>query len=153
METYDPQKAARVWQRVQSQQPVSAGDADLQELVREEMLDAATYAQLAGQFQGTNREKLQIMSRQEQTHIACLKGMYTLTTGGHITIKTPQVGKEPVQVALRRCYGREMRSLARYEQRCNDPHYGQVFSRLVEQEREHCRMILELLGSLPMKQK
>ena len=149
MESYDPQKAARVWQRVQAQAPVANPELELQEMIREEMLDAATYAQLFRQLQGVHREKLQKLYRDEKTHVACLKGIYTLTTGGHVSLKPLQVQPEPVQVALRRCYGREMKSLARYEARSKDPHYGQVFSRLAEQEREHCRLLLELLGSLP----
>ena len=56
--------------------------------------------------------------------------------------------KAPVSTMLRRCYGREMRCLAQYEARANHPEYGPVFARLAEQEREHCRLILELIGNL-----
>ena len=149
MEHYDPQKAARVWQRVQAQQPVITAASELQEMIEEEWLDAATYLQLSRKFQGNTRDTLQKMFRDEQTHAACLKGIYTLTTGGHATVRNRQPVTESVLVTLRRCYGREMRSLARYEEKSKDPQYGQVFSRLAAQEKEHCRMILELLGSIP----
>ncbi len=153
MEKYDAQKAARVWQRVQAEQPRSATAVELQEMIEEEWLDGSVYAQLARQFQGPIREKLQKMAKDEQTHGACLKGIYTLTTGGHPAMKPRQIPPESPQIILRRCYGREMRSLARYEAKSGDPQYGQVFRRLAEQEREHCKMILELLGSMPMIKK
>jgi len=153
MEKYDAQKAARVWQRVQAEQPRLAGASELQEMLEDEWLDGATYLLLAKQFQGSIREKLQKMGKDEQTHAACLRGIYTLTTGGHPTQKTKQVPPEAPHVILRRCYGREMRSLARYEAKSSDPQYGQVFLRLAEQEREHCKIILELLGSIPTVKK
>ena len=153
MERYDAQKAARVWQRVQGEQLQEASAGELQEMLEEEWLDSATYLQLSRQFQGTIRETLQKMGKDEQTHAACLKGIYTLTTGGHPKVKNRQMPPESPQSILRRCYGREMRSLARYESKSRDPQYGQVFQRLAEQEREHCKMILELLGSMPMIKK
>jgi len=82
--------------------------------------------------------------------MACLKGMYTLQGAGRPEIPSPPpVDKAPIGLLLRRCYGREMRCLAQYEARASDPEYGQVFARMAQQEREHCRLILELLGSLP----
>ena len=153
MEKYDAQKAARVWQRVQAEQPQSANAPELQEMLEDEWLDGAIYMQLSRQFQGTIREKLQKMGKDEQTHAACLKGIYTLTTGSHPTQKPRQMPPEAPHIILRRCYGREMRSLARYEAKSRDPQYGQVFSRLADQEREHCKMILELLGSIPTVKK
>jgi len=41
-----------------------------------------------------------------------------------------------------------MHTLAAYEQRSADREYGPVFARLAQQEREHCRMVLELIGNL-----
>ena len=41
-----------------------------------------------------------------------------------------------------------MRARAQYEGRSSDPEYGQVYARLAEQEKEHCRIILELIGNL-----
>ena len=149
MEHYDPQKAARVWQRVQAEQPVVTPVSELQEMIEEEWQDAATYLQLSRKFQGSIRDTLQKMFREEQTHAACLKGIYTLTTGGHATVRSKPPLVESAQTILRRCYGREMRALARYEAKSKDPQYGQVFSRLAAQEKEHCRLILQLLGSVP----
>lgn len=151
METVDPAKAARVWQRVRSENPVAAPEQGLLELIAQEWTDAATYLQLSRRFQGKESALLRRMAEQEQAHTACLKGIYTLITGKRPAARAvpPQQG-DPEQI-LRRCYGQEMQCLARYEQRIADPAYGQVFARLADQERDHCRLVLELLGNLRKK--
>jgi rubrerythrin len=64
--------------------------------------------------------------------------------------KLPQVNLEtkPMEAALRECYGREMRSMQFYEDQCSQPEYAHVFSHIRDQERQHCRMVLELIGSM-----
>ena len=148
MEKIDPVKAARVWERVQANTPVVSREQGLSELIAQEWTDAAVYLQLSRRFQGKESAALRRMYEDEQSHCACLKGIYTLLTGTHPAVKAvpPALG-EPEQV-LRQCYGREMRCLAQYEARSSDPEYGQVFARLADREREHCRMVLELLGKL-----
>ncbi len=148
METYDKAKAARVWQRVQGE--VAANPTQgLQGLIAEEWADAALYLSLSRRLQGTQSAILKKMSQEEQAHMACLKGIYTLQGAGRPNIPAPPpVDKAPISALLRRCYGREMRCLAQYEARTDHPEYGQIFARMVQQEREHCRQILELLGSL-----
>lgn len=157
MNTIDPQKAARVWQRVQQNAPASTPythttetDA-LQQMILQEWTDAATYLHLSRRLNGTHRAALYRMFQEEQTHAACLKGIYTLTTGSHPKVRTMPLEQENVVVVLRRCYGREMRALAQYEARSDDPEYGHIFARLAAQEREHCKTILQLLGSIPLK--
>ena len=86
--------------------------------------------------------------RREHAHGACLRGIYTLITGERPVIQIPKQQPEPVQTLLRRCYGRHMRMLAAYEKHTSDPEFGPAFGRLVQQEREHCHRVLELLGSL-----
>ena len=84
--------------------------------------------------------------------MACLKGIYTLQGNGRPDVPSPPpVDRAPIGTLLRRCYGREMRCLAQYESRMNHPEYGQIFARMAQQEREHCRLLLELLGSLPVE--
>ena len=146
METIDREKAAKVWQRVKGEQPAPRPEEGLTEMIAQEWTDAATYLQLSRHFQGAQSVLLRKMYEQEQAHTACLKGIYTLTTGKRPAVKAvPPPQGDPEQI-LRRCYGREMQSLARYEARTGDAEYGQVFARMAEQEREHCRMVLELLG-------
>ena len=148
METYDKAKAARVWQRVQGEanQDPTRG---LQGLIAEEWSDAAIYLSLSRRTQGAQSALLKKMSQEEQAHMACLKGIYTLQGAGRPEVPAPPpLDKASVSTLLRRCYGREMHCLAQYEARAGDPEYGQVFARMAQQEREHCRQILELLGSL-----
>lgn len=151
METIDPAKAALVWQRVQADIPQESPEQGLLELITQEWTDAAIYLQLSRRFQGRESAILRRMFEEEQAHAACLKGIYTLITGARPTIHAvPPTAGDPDQI-LRRCYGREMRCLAQYEKRAANPEYGQVFSRLAAQERDHCRLVLELLGNLKKK--
>ena len=150
MHTYDPQKAARVWQRVQSREeaPRPAPGQDLQELIVNELQLSAAYLKLARQMPPKAASVLQRLYREEQNHLACLKGIHTLLTGQKPVVQIPQVENEPAERLLRRCYGLQMRSLKEYEARSPDPEYGHVLARLAEQEREHCRTVLALIGSL-----
>ena len=149
METYDKAKAARVWQRVQQQQAPPAPTQGLPGLIAEEWSDAAVYLTLSRRVTGNHSAVLKKMSQEEQAHMACLKGIYTLQGNGRPDIPSPPpLDNASVGTLLRRCYGREMRCLAQYESRAADPEYGQIFARMAQQEREHCRLLLELLGSV-----
>lgn len=147
METIDPAKAARVWQRVQGTAQPEKKEQGLQELILEKWTAAATYLLLSRRFSGRESAILKKMFQEEQTQTHCLKGIYTLITGTHPTVKAIPPQQESIENTLRRCYGREMHCLAGYEARSSDPEFGQVFARLAQQEREHCRLILEILGS------
>lgn len=149
METMDPAMAARVWQRVQgTQQPREQG---LLELISGELTNGSTYLQLSRQFQGKPAQRLRQLTEQTQDHAACLKGIYTLLAGNRPMAQAMPVPREKADMMLRRCYGRAMRCLAAYEARSTDPEYGPVFARLADREREHCRLLLELLGKLTEK--
>ena len=148
MKNYDPKTAARVWDRVQNA-AVPIADAQLiLNLIGDEALDAATYLQLSKRLPVPQATVIRQMSQQEQAHISCLKGIYTMITGEKAKILPPKVADDPPDIVLRRCYGREMRALAQYEARQNDPQYGHVFRTLARQEQEHCHRLLEILGIL-----
>lgn len=156
MHTYDREKADRVWQRVQGsreepKQPPRS--EELQELIMNEWIAAATYLKLARQMGPKEAAVLQRLFREEQNHASCLKGIYTLMTGQKAVTRSPQTVLESPELTLRRCYGQEMRSLKAYETRSDDPEYGHVFARLAQQEREHCRAILALIGSIEQNRK
>lgn len=146
MQSIDAAKAARVWQRVQEN--TAPKEEGLLGMIAHEWTDAATYLQLSRRLQGKQSAALRKMYEEEQSHTACLKGLYTLITGTRPTVKAAPITTDDIEALLRRCYGREMQCLALYEQRSSDPEYGQVFARLAAQERDHCRVILEVLGSL-----
>ena len=148
MDTYDKDMAAKVWQRVLSPQDMGFDAQILPEMIAWEFTDATTYLVLSRRFQGKESAALRRMFEQEQDHAACLKGLYTLMTGTRPVIHMPPKSQESTETLLRNSYGREMRCLAQYEAGSADPEYGQVFARLAQQEREHCHLILELLGKL-----
>ena len=148
MENYDPEAAARVWQRVRGKEPAGEELGNLPAMIAGEWWDAATYLRLSRQFQGKEAGVLRKMFEEEQSHAACLKGIYTLLTGQRLVTQTPAPRQENLLVALRRCYGREMQSLAQYERWSDHREYGPVFSRLAQQERAHCAALLEILGNL-----
>ena len=148
MKNYDPKTAARVWDRVQNT-AVPAGDSQLiLILLTEEALDAATYLQLSKRLPPPQAAVIKQLAQQEQAHVSCLKGVYTMITGEKPKFVPVKVADDPPDIVLRRCYGREMRALAQYEARQNDPQYGHVFRNLARQEQEHCHRILEVLGSM-----
>lgn len=149
METMDKAAQARVWQRVRGE--TESREKGLLAMIAQEWTDAATYLQLSRRLSGKDSAILRKMYEQEQSHTACLKGIYTLITGEHPTVRALPVEQADTESVLRRCYGQEMQCLARYEARVSDPEYGQVFARLADQEREHCRLLLELLGRIKHK--
>lgn len=149
MNGINSQMAARVWERVHAvpQEGQNPGQA-LPVLIAAEWAAAATYLHLSRRFQGKESRMLRQMFQEEQSHAACLRGIYTLITGQHASVKAPPIPQDNTQAILRRCYGEEMRSLAEYEQWSAHREYGPVFARLAQQERDHCRILLEILGSL-----
>ena len=147
MNNYDPKKAAQVWQRVQSQTPTPPDQASLLTLIAQEQEDAAIYLHLSRHFEGKEAAALRQMAQQEQSHAACLRGIYSLLTGTKPALHTTPAPRENRQVLLRRCYGREMQSLTQYQARTNDPQYGHIFARLAAQEQDHCHTLLRLLGN------
>jgi len=146
---YDTQKAARVWQRVQhdKQEPVTQRDP-LPALIMEQLQLSAAYLQLARQLSGQDGAVFVRLAREAKTQAVCLKGILTLMTG-----QPPECGSAPPQLStidamLRRCYGKELRLLKEYENRCSDAEYGPVFDRLAQRGRDHCCTVLELIGKL-----
>lgn len=146
MEKIDPVKEAQVWQRVQAQQTdVREG---LQEMIAREWELAGACLQLSRRLTGKQSMLLRQLYEKEQGHVACLKGIYTLITGQRPNVRgfTAAVGFPEAE--LRRCYGKQMQNLAEYERRSNQGEYGHIFGNLARQEREHCHLLLEILGSL-----
>lgn len=128
--------------------PVQAPEAGaLLTLIAREWEDASVYHALSQVLPGEKGLLLQRLCREEQRQARCLQGIYTLVTGTQPTIHTPPPKGERVETTLRRCYGREMQDLAAYEARSGHREYGPVFARLARQDQDHCRILLEILGS------
>ena len=149
MNGINSQMAAKVWERVHAapqnqQDPVQ----NLSGLIAGEWVAAATYLQLSRRLQGRESRLLRQLHQEELSHGTCLRGLYTLITGERASVRTPPVVQEPVAVVLRKCYGEEMRALAEYEKWSAHGVYGPVFTRMAQQEREHLRILLEILGAM-----
>ena len=153
MNTYDPRKAERVWARVQGDRvpEPKAPEMNLQAMIMNEWVASSTYLALARQVPPREMCILQRWAREEQGHGATLKGIYTMITDQEPVIKAAPITAGSVELVLRKCYAAEMQTAREYESWATDVEYGPVFARLAEQEREHCRMILELMGRLGKK--
>ena len=149
MTNYDPERVSQVWQRVRGDQPQEPTPQEpLQSLVMEELSGAAAYLVLSRQTAGKDSALLRRLFQESHSHAVCLKGICALVDGKRPQVRGTVPDKEPMEAILRKCYGREMRCLATYEKRTGDREYGPVFARLAEQKREHCRLVLELIGRL-----
>lgn len=146
MEKIDPVKEAQVWQRVQAQQ--TDPREGLQELIAREWELAGACLQLSRRLSGRQSTLLRQLYEKEQGHVACLKGIYTLITGQRPNVRGFAAATGFPEAELRRCYGKQMQNLAEYERRGSHPEYGHIFENLARQEREHCHLLLEILGSL-----
>ena len=144
------QKTREVWQRVQGEAPTS-DFRQIPQMIAEEKQDATVYLHLSHHFIGKESAMLRKMFEEEQMHITCLRGIYRIVTGERCQVHTIPLEPGEPAVALRRCYGREMRCLAAYEALSGDKEYGPVFSQLAQQEREHCKNILHLIGKMDLK--
>ena len=153
MNTYDPKKAQRVWDRVQGTREPEPKEPEmnLQAMIMNEWVASATYLALARQVPPREMCVLQRLAREDQGHGACLKGIYAMITDQEPVIKATPMTAGSVELVLRKCYAAEMNTAREYERWATDPEYGPVFGRLAEQEREHCRHVLELLGKLNSK--
>ena len=146
MNTIDPQKAAQIWQRVRGSARLS--DRELVTMISNAWTIGATYLKLSRQFQGKDSTALRRLYEQQQAHVACLRGIYTLITGTRPSVKALPLSYQDPEAVLRRCYGKQMQALADYESKSEDPEYGPVFARLAQREQDHCRTLLELIGNL-----
>lgn len=146
MDNYNSEMETRVWKRVRGETCEEQPQAGLQGLAAAELAESTVYLMLSRQLQGHEKAILRQLFEEEQNHACCLKGIYLLTTGTPLSLRTPPPVPETPELALRKCYARTLQALKEYESRREHPEYGHVFRQLAEDERKHCFMILELLG-------
>lgn len=151
MENYDPELAARVWQRVRAPGAQAPESEALAPLIAGEWAGAVAFMRLSRNFKGREAATLRRLSEQAQAHAACLRGIYTLSTGQKCVVQAPPPAQERPEAVLRRCYAQAMQALDEYERRSADREYGPVYTRLAQQKREHCQAVLELIGSIAGK--
>ena len=145
MDNFDPAMEQRVWQRIRGeQQPQSISVEGLAAAAQDE---AAVYLMLSRQMQGPEKNMLRRLFSEEQTHGVILRGIHTTMTGQRLTLRTIPPKPETPDIALKKCYARTLKAMAEYESRANDKEFGAVFAQLLQQERAHCAIIMQLLGS------
>lgn len=149
MEKYDAEMAARVWQRVRGEAaPEGPLPPSVQALAAAELAQAAALLQLSRQLQGRQKAQARRLYEEEKAHGDILRGIHFLMTGKRPMLRiAPAEGIAP-EIALRKCYGASLRAMKAYEGRSAEPEYGPVFASLARQEKEHCALLLELLGGL-----
>ena len=109
---------------------------------------ADNFSHLAQCFQGWQAEALGRMARESRAQGACLGGIFALISGESPKRQSvvPDTGTIPAR--LKKAYGRAMHLLSACEACSADAEYGPVFRRLANRQQEHCRKILEIIGSL-----
>ena len=144
MENIDEGLQQRVWQRVRGE----GEPKGLQQLAATEQNLAAVYLMLSRSAQGPEKAMLRQLFERERSHGRCLNGMSVLRDDRPLSIRTVPPANDRMEIALRKCYAQTLKTLRSYSEREEDPEYGAVFRHLAQQEREHCRIILEILGKL-----
>lgn len=148
MHSYDPEKAARVWQRVHADEPAPMEADDLTTLISRVQFDGSCYLHLARQAGSRESAALKKLVEIKRSHADCLKGLCSMTAGCTPTVPTAQPPKETLRAALCRCCGSELRTLSQYELHSADREFGAVFTELAKEQRRCCKTLSELIGRL-----
>lgn len=139
METFDGQMAQRVWQRVRgAEEPILS-------LLTMESQAAAVYRQLIGRLPKYRRLFEQLLKK-TQYHIRCLRGIGYLTAGVRPAKLKLKPRQETVAGLLRTCYLQNLKAAEEYSRHQDNPEYGSVFAQLAQEKRQHCLLLLALLG-------
>ena len=128
-----------------------AGPVDgrvLGELLLATAAAAENFGRLAPCFQAWQAQALGQMARESRAQGACLGGICAMVTGEppKQTVPPPDTGTLPVR--LKKSYVRALGLLTACQAHSADPEYGPVFQRLATRQQDHCRKILEIIGSL-----
>ena len=155
MEGYDPEKAARVWQRVQGRTAPAAAPAGqtrqepaLAELILLHLQDAAACAAVARRLGGSRAELLNRIYRQQRAAANSLRGIGRLRFGTWTRFPAIPAPREAPEGLLGRCCVDQLRLLEAYERQAREGQFAPIYAALAAQSREHCRAFAELLGSL-----
>ena len=144
MDTFDREKALRVWQRVRG----TPEEPRIAQLIQEELTDAAVLASLSRRFPGSRGQRLAQMARQDREHAARLKGILSLTQGCTPRLRAAALPVERTDSLLRRCLERKQRRTELYGAMGSDPRFGSLWQTLAAREEAHCVTLLELLGTM-----
>ncbi len=157
MDRFDSEQVRKIWQRVQGNQTDihtsfrENSQFDLSGAITRELSCAAMYTLLAKKAPQTIRNQIRRLAAEEHRHAAALRGICAVTEGGCPRIRPNPAENVPVPVLLRRCYGQKIQAISDYEKRVSDPRHGSIFQKLLEQEQNQCRILLQLIGRMEKK--
>ena len=117
-------------------------------LMLESLTTADNYGRLARCFSGWQKEALNRMAREDKAQGTCIGGICALVMGERPQKQVPTPDTGAVNVRLKKSYARAMHLMSACEAFSADPEYGPVFQRLSIRQQDHCRKILEIIGSL-----
>ena len=120
----------------------------LRGLMLEMVTAAENYGRLAKCFSGWQAEALNRMAREAKAQGSCIGGICALVMGETPKRALPCPDTGTISARLKKAYSRAMHLLSACEGYSKDPEYGPVFQRLAIKQQEHCRKILEIIGSL-----
>ena len=148
MDQIDPAQAQRVWQRVKSGDAASAEVRALPRLLALESEAWYTYTYLAKNTPLRDSRLLAQLRDQSQSQFHALAGLHLLTTGSRPP-QNPQPNlRGNAEGLLRLCWRNRQQALALLEKAQVPPEFAFLLPLLRDRTREHCRMLLELLGCL-----
>ena len=130
-----------------TQQP-SVDGRKLGEMMLSSWAAARNYRELARCFQGWQAQALLNMAREANAQCTCLAGIRALITGEERRPAPIPPDTGILSARLKKAYIRAMRLLTDCEAWAKDPEYGPVFQRLTRRQQDHCRKILEIIGSM-----
>ncbi len=122
--------------------------AGIPAMICEKRTTAAIYRKLLGELPDSCGEKLKHMFWENIAHANCLNGIYCLITGVCPGIQPISSRQASAAELLQQCCASELQALAACEARYADSRFGPVYRELAAESRAHCRVVLELLGSL-----
>ena len=126
---------SRVWQRVRGTDQTE----DLRRLLIRQARLRAVYRQMS-----RRGGKWRLLLEQKESQIACLRGLLRIRTGQGAAC--PRVGETSQDLTA--CFDEERGLLAELTRLSREEELGPVFAVLLREQQKHCRLLLELLGTM-----
>ena len=126
---------SRVWQRVRGTDQTE----DLRRILVRQARLRAVYRQMS-----RRGGKWRLLLEQKESQIACLRGLLRIRTGQGAAC--PRVGETSQDLTA--CFDEERGLLAELTRLSREEELGPVFAVLLREQQKHCRLLLELLGTM-----
>lgn len=126
---------SRVWQRVRGTDQTE----DLRRLLVRQARLRVVYRQMS-----RRGGKWRLLLEQKESQIACLRGLLRIRTGQGAAC--PRVGETSQDLTA--CFDEERGLLAELTRLSREEELGPVFAVLLREQQKHCRLLLELLGTM-----